>query len=78
MVESLYIIKNGTVGTKVGNSVRNFSAGNCFPISALLNKRAVNFQYQAMKSTICYRLTQSHFEYLMQQSIIFHDFILKQ
>ena len=78
MVDSLYIIKNGTVSTKVDNSINTLTAGNCFPISALLNKRAVNFQYQAIKSTICYRLTQSHFEYLMQQSIIFHDFILKQ
>ncbi len=88
--DSLYIIKNGCVSgefeqetvtakpQKVAQPVEKIEPGHCFPIDALVNKRAVNFQHRAIKSTICYRLTQSHFEYLMQQSIIFHDFILKQ
>lgn len=78
VVESLYIVKNGCISSNSKASSNKFEAGLCFPINALLNKRAVNAHYQAVNSSICYRLTQSHFEYLMQQSIIFHDFILNQ
>ncbi|MCK5649519.1 MAG: cyclic nucleotide-binding domain-containing protein [Gammaproteobacteria bacterium] len=77
VADCLYIIKNGCVSGEE-DLREKLQPGHCFPISALLNKRAVNFQHRAIKSTICYRLTRSHFEYLMQQSIIFHDFILKQ
>jgi CBS domain-containing protein len=68
VVECLYIVKNGCVSRKL-------KAGSCFPVAALLDKRAVNKPYQAIKSTICYQLTQPHFEYLMQQSQVFHEFI---
>ncbi|WP_198262451.1 cyclic nucleotide-binding domain-containing protein [sulfur-oxidizing endosymbiont of Gigantopelta aegis] len=68
VVEYLYIVKNGCVSSKL-------EAGSCFPIVALLEKRSVNTPYLAIKSTICYRLRQSHFEYLMQYSQIFHEFI---
>ena len=91
VADCLYIIKNGCVSGETEHRIRSqemisseenrkeqLQPGHCFPISALVNKRAVNFQHRAIKSTICYRLSQSHFEYLMQQSIIFHDFILKQ
>lgn len=77
VTDSLYIIKNGFVHGDANDSEEKMGSGKCFPVSALINQRAVNFEYQAIKSTICYRLTQSHFEYLMQQSVIFHDFILK-
>ena len=78
VVDSLYIIKSGCVISETSDATEKIESGHCFPINALLNKRAVNFQHQAIKSTICYRLPQSHFEHLMQQSIIFHDFILNQ
>lgn len=91
VTDCLYIIKNGCVSgeteqrmrsdemtSPVKNLKEKMAPGHCFPISALVNKRAVNFQHRAIKSTICYRLRKSHFEYLMRQSIIFHDFILKQ
>lgn len=77
VADSLYIIKNGCVSGEIASAVEKLKPGYCFPISALVNKRAVNSQHRAIKSTICYRLTQSHFGYLMQQSIIFHAFILK-
>jgi len=77
VVDCLYIIKNGCVSGETTASISTFEPGNYFPISALLNIRAVNVKYQAVKSTICYRLNQNHFEYLMQQSAVFHDFILK-
>ena len=78
VANSLYIIKSGCVISENSDAIRKFEPGHCFPINALFNKTAVNFQYHAIKSTICYQLTQSHFEYLMQQSNIFHDFISNQ
>ncbi len=77
-VESLYILKNGCVSGETdgfADGVKILNTGQCFPINALLNQRAVNSPYRAVKTVICYRLTQSNFEYLMQQSLIFHDFI---
>ncbi len=78
IAETLFIIKNGSIKAETKTASKQLKTGQCFPISALLNKRATHFQYQAQSSTICYHLGQSHFEYLMQQSNIFHDFILKQ
>lgn len=87
VVDYFYIIKSGlvsaenemnteTAGTQeVLEPVTILKPGECFPITALLNKRAVFFQHRAIKSTICYKLKYSHFEYLMQQSAVFHDFI---
>lgn len=87
VVDYLYIIKSGLVsaennkGTESMNAGETFNPvkilkpGESFPIMALENKRAVFFQHRAIKSTICYKLKLSHFEYLMQQSNIFHEFI---
>lgn len=82
VVDCFYIIKRGSVSGEIipGQSGASKSpetllgAGDCFPITALLNNRAVYFQHQAKKSSICYKLKQTHFGYLMQQSTIFHDF----
>lgn len=73
--EFFYIIKSGSVSGESVHNTKNLTRGDCFPVAALLNKTAVDTPYQAIKSTICYRLTQPNFEYLMQQSVIFHDAI---
>lgn len=81
VVDTLYIIKNGGVSgekEQTPDAIETLTPGHCFPIAALLNKRAVNAHHQAIKTTICYRLTQLNFNYLMQQSLIFHDFISQQ
>lgn len=89
VADCLYIIKSGLVSAEnemdagaansqeALNPVKILNPGECFPIAALLSKRAVFFQHRAIKSTICYKLKYSHFEYLMQQSTTFHDFISK-
>lgn len=74
VINSFYIIKHGCVNSDIDRSVKLSGPGDCFPVSDLLLHQAVNFQYQAIKSTICYKLKHSHFKYLMQQSHIFHDF----
>lgn len=73
---SFYIIKQGCVSGRMnaGEPVKLSGPGYCFPVSSLLQKHRFFFQYRAVKSTICYKLKQSHFEYLMQQSDVFHDF----
>ncbi len=81
VVGALYIVKSGSVSGEMDDASRErklLKPGHCFPIDALVNKRAVNIHYQAIKTTICYRLTQLNFEYLMQQSHIFHDYISQQ
>ena len=89
VADCFYIIKSGLVSAENEMDTESVTSrealkpmvvlkpGECFPIMALINKRAVFFQHRAIKSTICYKLKHSHFEYLMQQSNIFHDFISK-
>ncbi|MCU7939360.1 MAG: cyclic nucleotide-binding domain-containing protein [gamma proteobacterium symbiont of Bathyaustriella thionipta] len=89
MVDCFYIIKNGLVSAEgemntdsaspeeASNPIMILKSGECFPVMALKDKRAVFFQHRAIKSTICYKLNYRHFEYLMQQSNIFHRFISK-
>ncbi len=76
--ECFYIIKSGSVSTESLHETKNLSPGDYFPVAALLDKSAVDTPFQAVKSTICYRLTQPNFEYLMQQSIIFHDTVSRE
>jgi CBS domain-containing protein len=80
-VDCLYLVKNGLVqAISVTDQRRHhfqyFQIGDSFPVPALLEKRAVNSHYQAVQSTLCYRLNYSHFEYLMQQSVVFNQLML--
>ena len=70
--EYFYIIKNGQVNTQQNT----FKQGECFPITEFIDKNPITFTYYAQKSTICYQLKYSHFEYLMQQCPIFHHFFI--
>ena len=77
LVDRFYIIKQGSVSVekeplRIAETI--LGPGDCFPITGLLQNSAVNFQHRAIKSTICYKLKQSHFEYLMQQSDVFRHF----
>jgi len=67
-----YIIKSGLVQNQ--NTNTTLTPGTCFPIEALINHIDAVY-YKAKKSTICYQLKYSHFEYLMQQSHSFNHFI---
>lgn len=87
IADCFYILKSGLISAEnelLTNTVKTYEAlkpvkilepGQCFPIAALLKKRAVFFQHRALKSTICYKLKYHHFEYLMQQSTVFNHFI---
>jgi len=69
-----YIIKSGLVSSRDTNKTLN--PGACFPINALIHQINTAY-YKAEKSTICYQLKYSHFEYLMQQSRSFNYFIVQ-
>jgi len=87
VVDNFYIIKTGQVSAEkiiteqsqsamsAATSMEILNPGQCFPISALVQKRAVYFKHLATKNSICYTLKQHDFEYLMQQSDFFNHFI---
>jgi CBS domain-containing protein len=49
-------------------------AGECFPLGALLGKRAVTSVYRAETDTFCWRLAAGDFEALLARSAPFHAF----
>ncbi len=76
VVNSLYIVKHGCIIEQVADqaSSQSYMKGDCFPVCCLMQKQAVPFTLSAQKTTICFRLREADFEYLMQQSSAFHVF----
>ena len=83
----LYIVKRGAVRVRqplpwlAENSEGNedsdvvvLGAGECFPLAALMEKRAVTGTYAATEDTFCYRLPRSHVERLIELSAPFRHF----
>lgn len=84
---NFYIIKQGRVRGEIvvgsgshrqNDNLWELVQGECFPIGALLSRRAVSLQQRASESTICYELKRFHFEYLIQQSTVFNDFCTRR
>jgi CBS domain-containing protein len=78
---TFYVIKQGRVrGETEGergpaeNGAWELVAGECFPIGALLARRAVHTVHRAIEDTFCYELEREDFERLLAQSPVFHDF----
>ncbi len=69
-VDCLYIIKYGLVHLE--RTDISFSAGDSFPLYWLLEGVKVPAPLTAQKTTICFCLHRQDFEYLMQQSPVFH------
>lgn len=74
----LYIVKQGAVraqpqssGPAAGMPPLVLGAGECFSISALMEKRAVTGSYIAAGDAFCYCLERSHFERLLELSAPF-------
>ena len=76
VVNSLYIVKHGCIIEQAADRTGScrYSKGDCFPVYWLMHKQAIPFALSAQKTTICFRLREADFEYLMQQSPIFHVF----
>ncbi|NNM79638.1 MAG: CBS domain-containing protein [Gallionella sp.] len=52
--------------------------GECFPLGALLARRAVTGTYRARTDTFCYELDARDFFELMHLSVAFHDFCTRR
>lgn len=72
----LFIIKNGLVSDEQNHPENQLTTGDCFPVNALSHNNSISVPLMAQKSTICYRLKQPHFDYLMQQSTVFKDYCI--
>ncbi len=79
--QTFYIIQRGTVEvvpfnvTQSGeNHAHSLGAGECFSVSALLEKRPVVAPYTAAADTFCYELPADKFPELLNRSPVFRDF----
>lgn len=79
-----YVIKQGrvhgerlTAGQQHADTTFEISAGECFPIAALIGGRATRTQHMAAEDTFCLLLPHSHFQELLSLSPVFRDFALR-
>lgn len=82
---TLFIIKQGVVqGEQDVVRAQDDAAwlelheGECFPLGALLARRAVTGTYRASSDTFCYELKAADFLELMHLSVAFHDFCTRR
>ena len=78
--EVFYIIQRGMVqvaSLDVVNSddthAINLGPGECFSVSAMLEKRPVTASHTAVADTFCYELPATHFPELLDRSVVFHN-----
>jgi CBS domain-containing protein len=84
-VERFYIIKQGVVQgeqdvarAQGDEACWELVEGECFPLGALLSKRAVSSTYRAKEDTFCYELAVEDFRRLLQKSAPFQDFCTRR
>lgn len=78
-----FIVKQGCVraeSPQAGDEegVWELVTGECFPIGALLGKRAVNTTTRAVEDTYCFELPREEFEKLLQRSAALRDFCTRR
>lgn len=85
MADRFYIVKQGTVQTEFlkahgeeDDSFRELAEGDCFPLGALLSRRAVAGAYTAIEDTFLYELAAEDFFWLLRASGRFHDFCVRR
>ncbi len=79
---SLYIIKQGRIRgeadeAREGNGWE-LTAGEAFPIGALLAHRPVQTVARAVEDTFCFELKREDFDQLIKKSAAFHDFCTRR
>jgi CBS domain-containing protein len=72
--ERLYIIKRGAVTRSQGGAEVALAPGECFPIGALIGRRATVYTYQSAEDTFCWELAAEDFHRLIEISPRFHAF----
>ncbi len=83
-VEHFYIVKQGQVVGERPHSARRgtettfeITAGECFPLAALLGERATRTEHLAAEDTFCLQLNKPAFIKLFALSTVFRDFALR-
>lgn len=79
-VEHFYIVKQGrVVGERPDSKQATFeiTAGECFPLAALLGERATRTEHKAAEDTFCLQLNKPAFIKLFALSSPFRDFALR-
>jgi CBS domain-containing protein len=79
------IIKQGSVrgerpseDEQISGNAWELTAGECFPIGALLSRRPVRTVHRAAEDTFCFELDRDDFEALLKQSVVFSDFCTRR
>jgi CBS domain-containing protein len=78
-VDRLYILKQGQVrgqGSPSGEPAADvvLGAGECFPVGALIGRRATVYEYRAETDVFCWELQAADFHALVERSRDFHAF----
>lgn len=79
--QHLYILRQGSVaGLEPGSEAPRWrlTAGECFPLGALLGKRPVTSLYRSEADTFCWRLPAADFDTLLERSAPFHEFCTRR
>ena len=83
--EVFYIIKQGAIHgeqdvarAQNSNDWLELHEGECFPLGALLSRRAVASTYRAGQDTFCFELAAADFRELLKRSEAFHDFCTRR
>jgi CBS domain-containing protein len=78
---TFFIIQRGRVESRRSQgdelfepSIQALGVGECFPISALLGRRASRNTYRTLEDTFCYTLTAAEFLNLFEEDTVFRDF----
>lgn len=73
-VDRLYLIRQGAVRRSRGGPELTLSPGECFPIGALIGRRATVYSYKSEEDTFCWELAAEDFHRLLAASQRFHAF----
>jgi CBS domain-containing protein len=81
--QRFYVIKQGVVrGAQLANAqqdeVLELHEGECFPVGALLGRRAVTSEYRAQTDVFCFELGAEYFHELIELSVVFKDFCTRR
>jgi CBS domain-containing protein len=77
IAQHFYVVRQGSIaGVDPGGGAPRWRlvAGECFPLGALLGKRAVTSLYRAETDTFCWRLATDDFDALLARSAAFRGF----
>ncbi|HWM42657.1 MAG TPA: DUF294 nucleotidyltransferase-like domain-containing protein [Burkholderiales bacterium] len=73
-VDRLYIVKQGAVRGSGGAADMVLGPGECFPLGALIGRRATVYTYRAEKDSFCWELPAERFHELVERSARFRAF----